>query len=107
MPAMKITLKQLQQGVCKIDQLILQSMESEIYLVNIRDDQGNRLIVCDDLGTPLSFRSQLGAKKPFKGLGINNTLLEHQSPYNEMIGIEPAQVAALQVSIASPDQDYS
>lgn len=104
---MKITLKQLQQGQCKIDQLILQSMACDLYMVYIRDAQGMRLIVCDDSGSPLSFRSQLHAKIPFKGLGITDTLLEHQSTYNEMIGIEPAEVAALQVPIANPDQDYS
>ncbi|KDE39267.1 hypothetical protein ADINL_2396 [Nitrincola lacisaponensis] len=103
---MKITLKQLQQGH-PVKQLILQSMECELYLVNICDHTDQRWIVCDEQGKPLSYRSQLDAKKPFKGLGIQQTLLEHQSPYNEMIGIEPAQVAALQVRIANPDQDYS
>lgn len=104
---MKISLQQIQQGQTKIHTLIVQSFECEHYLVNILDLSGNRLIVCDNTGKPLSFRSQLEAKKPFKGLGVNETQLEHQSPYNEMIGITPNPVAAMNVRIANPDQDYS
>lgn len=104
---MKVTLQQLHQGHTPIANLIVQSFECEHYLVNITDTAGNRLIVCDEQGKPLAFRSQLEAKKPFKGLGIADTLLEHQSPYNEMIGIEVSPVNALLVRIANPDQDYS
>lgn len=104
---MKVSLSQLQQGKVSIKTLILQSFECEHYLVNILDPQDIRHIVSDEQGKPLSFRSQLEAKKPFKGLGVIETQLEHQSPYNEMIGIEPAPVAAMNVKIANPDQDYS
>ena len=104
---MKVSLQQLQNGNTLVDTLIVQSFECEHYLVNVLDISGNRLIVCDDSGKPLSFRSQLDAKKPFKGLGITTTQLEHQSPYNEMIGITPSPVAAMNVPIANPDQDYS
>lgn len=104
---MKVSIQQLQQGHPSIHTLIVQSFECEHYLVNVVDKAGNRLIVCDNLGKPLSFRSQLDAKKPFKGLGVTTTQLEHQSPYNEMIGITPSPVAAMNVPIANPDQDYS
>lgn len=104
---MKVTLQQLQQGYPSIQTLVVQSFECEHYLANVIDVSGNRLIVCDEKGKPLSFRSQLDAKKPFKGLGIQDTQLEHQSPYNEMIGIDVSPVAALMVRIANPDQDYS
>ncbi len=104
---MKVTLQQLQQGQVEFNTLIVQSFECEHYLVNVLDMEGARLIVCDSSGKPLSFRSQLEAKKPFKGLNVSDTFLEHQSPYNEMIGIEPSPVDALSVPIANPDQDYS
>lgn len=104
---MKVSLKHIQQGMTKVNTLIVQSFECEHYLVNILDTDGNRLIVCDNHGKPLSFRSQLDAKKPFKGLGVIHTQLEHQSPYNEMIGINPSPVAAMNVPISNPDQDYS
>lgn len=104
---MKITLQQIQQSSVSINRLIIQSFECEHYLVNVVNANGQRLIVCDSSGKPLSFRSQLDAKKPFKGLNILDTQLEHQSPYNEMIGIEPSTMAIMNVKIANPDQDYS
>ncbi|KAA0875896.1 DUF6482 family protein [Nitrincola tapanii] len=104
---MKVSLHEVQKGQLAIERLILRSFECEIYLVSIEEKTRGELIVCDPQGSPLSFRSQLDAKKPFKGLGITRTELHHQSPYNEMIGIAVNPVEPMQVKIANPDQDYS
>lgn len=104
---MKISIKELQESGYQIKQLILQSIAPDHYLVSICVTDNIHIIVCNDQGQPLCFRSQLDAKKPFKGLGIKTTLLEHHSVYNEMIGLESPQTSALLVTIANPDQDYS
>lgn len=104
---MKISLSELRADATGISRLLLHSHECELYLVSIEDTQGQQRMVCDDEGQPLHFRSQLMAKLPFKGLGIEDTWLRHHSPYNEMIGNPVQAVAPLEVRIANPDQDYS
>lgn len=103
---LKLTERQLTQQQPVIQQLILRSFESEVYLVELKLADGI-YHYCDAEGKPQIFRSQLAAKIPFKGLGINDTVLIHNSPYNEMIGLEVAQVEPLSVPISNPDQDYS
>jgi hypothetical protein len=55
----------------------------------------------------MRFNSQLDAKFQFKGLGITDTVLVHESPYNEMIGMPGGKMEPLQVKLANPDDDYS
>lgn len=100
---MKIELKDAQKSA--IDKLILMSFESEIYLVKV-DIGGQRYQVCES-GKPKMFRSQLMAKIPFKGIGINHTVLVHESPYAEMIGLDGGKVEPMEVKIQSPDDDFS
>lgn len=104
---MKTTLDALHKNAIRIRELRLRSLECELYMVSVVDDLGQEHRVCDQQGSPLSFRSQLAAKKPFKGLGVAKTLLVHDSPYNEMIGVSHGKVDAMVVAIANPDQDYS
>ena len=101
---MKITLEQLSMG--DVQCLFLRSFENGIYLTEVELAVG-RYTVCDGIGQPLKFRSQLEAKKPFKGLGIQHTHLVQQSPYNEMIGMPADRVEPLEVKLLNPDQDYS
>ena len=104
---MKISLSELRSGSLDISRLLLHSHEYELYLVSVEDAQGQLHLVCDTQGQPMHFRSQLTAKFPFKGLGIQQTWLRQHSPYNEMIGNPVQTVAPLEVRIANPDQDYS
>jgi hypothetical protein len=53
------------------------------------------------------FRSQLAAKIPFKGFSVQRAVLEHQSYYDEMIGLQGEKVEPLLVDISLPDNDYS
>lgn len=103
---MKIRLEALQAERPVIEQLLLKSFECEIYLVDVKIDSKEYQVVDKD-NKPLVFRSQLAAKKPFKGLGINTTMLSHQSPYNEMIGLESGQVDPMLVRLNNPDDDLS
>lgn len=103
---MKITLAQLFTGTGRVQRLILQSFENGLYLTEVEMADG-RFAVCDTSGLPLKFRSQLEAKKSFKGLGITDTWLVQQSPYNEMIGMPADRVEPLEVKLLNPDQDLS
>lgn len=102
----KMTLTQIKSAAISPDQLTLNSFESSVYLVEVRL-AGERVLLCDDTGLPRVFRSQLEAKKPFKGLGIARTVLVHESPYNEMIGMPGGKVDPLEVLLANPDDDLS
>ncbi|NVK00140.1 MAG: hypothetical protein HWE12_01240 [Oceanospirillaceae bacterium] len=103
---MKISLETLQSERPVIEQLVLKSFECEIYLVDVKIDSKEFQVV-DAQGKPLMFRSQLAAKKPFKGLGVSDTRLSHASPYNEMIGLECAAVEPMLVRLNNPDEDLS
>ncbi|WP_010322427.1 DUF6482 family protein [Marinobacterium stanieri] len=106
---MKILLSDVKKQYGLIEKLFLRAFESSMYLVQIQMKQGTELLnVCDDKGDILRFHSQLDAKLPFKGLGIQSTVLVHESPYNEMIGMPSGEKPEpLQVKLANPDDDYS
>jgi len=105
---MKISLEDVKKQIGQIEQLVLRAFESSMYLVQVKLKQGEELLnVCDDKGTILRFNSQLDAKFQFKGLGITDTVLVHESPYNEMIGMPGGKIEPLQVKLANPDDDYS
>lgn len=106
---MKIELREVQKQLGQVDRLVLRAFESSMYLVQVKLKQGEELLnVCDDKGVILRFNSQLDAKFPFKGLGVTDTVLVHESAYNEMIGMPITEsLEPLEVQLANPDQDYS
>ena len=105
---MKISLEEVKKQIGQIEQLVVRAFESSMYLVQIKLKQGEELLnVCDDKGTIMRFNSQLDAKFQFKGLGITDTVLVHESPYNEMIGMPGGKMEPLQVKLSNPDDDYS
>lgn len=105
---MKISLEEVKKQIGQIEQLVVRAFESSMYLVQVKLKQGEELLnVCDDKGTIMRFNSQLDAKFQFKGLGITDTVLVHESPYNEMIGMPGGKMDPLQVKLANPDDDYS
>jgi len=103
---MKVTIDQLNQERPIISELRLKSFECEHYLVQLTTDRGQSTLV-DESGRPQVFRSQLAAKVPFKGFQVQRAVLEHQSYYDEMIGLQGEKVEPLLVDISLPDNDYS
>lgn len=103
---MKVTIDQLNQERPLISELRLKSFECEHYLVQVTTERGQSTLV-DDAGRPQVFRSQLAAKIPFKGFNVQRAVLEHQSYYDEMIGLQGDKVEPLLVDISLPDNDYS
>lgn len=106
---MKILLSEVKKQYGQIEQLVLRAFESSMYLVQVQLAQREGLLnVCDDEGRIMRFTSQLDAKFPFKGLGITDTVLLHESAYNEMIGMPGGEKPApLEVKLANPDDDCS
>lgn len=103
---MKVTVDQLAKDRPAIAELRLKSFECEHYLVEVELASG-RALVCNADGRPQVYRSQLAAKVPFKGMGIKRAVLEHQSHYDEMIGLSTTSVEPLLVDISLPDNDLS
>ncbi len=103
---MKVTIDQLNQERPLISELRLKSFECEHYLVQVTTERGQSTLV-DESGRPQVFRSQLAAKIPFKGFNVQRAVLEHQSYYDEMIGLQGDKVEPLLVDISLPDNDYS
>ena len=85
----------------------LRSFESSIYLVELEIEK-KIYLVKDEQGRPLSFRSVLDARKPFKELEIARAELVQESAYDEMIG-QPVgdEKNTLRVNIALPRDDLS
>lgn len=103
---MKVTVDQLMKERPLITELRLKSFECEHYLVELELPAG-RALLCNPEGRPRVFRSQLAAKVPFKNMGIKRAVLEHQSHYDEMIGLASSSVEPLLVDISLPDNDLS
>ncbi|KEA65713.1 hypothetical protein ADIMK_0025 [Marinobacterium lacunae] len=86
--------------------LVLTAAEGSLYTAEVSTDDG-RYSICDAHGAILCFRSQLDAKRLFKGMGISDTRLVHHSAYGEMIGLSEDRVEPLEVQLLNPDQDLS
>ncbi len=102
-----MTLAQLGALQPALNLLRLRSFDPDIYLVEmVIQDETYRLT--DTLGRPMAFRSQLAAKKPFKGLSVERAELVQESAYDEMIG-QPQRTGrnTLRVDIARPKDDLS
>ena len=100
----KVRLSAINQYRNRIDVLRVLSFD-DIYLVEM-DVAGETIQVVGDDNAPTSWRSQIAAKKPFKGLGITKTMLRHQSSYDEMIRLG-GSAEPMEVGIQNPDADPS
>lgn len=107
MPVSTITPRALRARNPTVDVLRLRSLDPALYRVEV-DVAGTTLVVVDDAGHPLRFRSALDAKRGFRGLDVRRAVLVQQSAYDEMVG-QPVRSGsnALEVGIALPDDDLS
>jgi hypothetical protein len=95
-----VTLVSLKVGEEAIDELLILSYDPGLYLAQVRV-RGCLFRVIDQDGANLVFRSQMAAKKAFEGLNVIRAMLEHQSSYDEMIGLDCCeQTNRLQVPIS-------
>ncbi|MDH2431460.1 DUF6482 family protein [Pokkaliibacter sp. MBI-7] len=101
-----VTLSQVRQLTPSPQALRLRSLENSLYLVEVQvGDEWHS--VRDEQNQCLRFRSQIDAKKPFRGMGISRAYLCHHSAYDEMIGQPGGDLDnELMVPIADPDHDH-
>lgn len=103
---MSISLSKIKQQNSVIDELRIHSFDMDIYLAEVKIANTIQML-CDDGGQLIKFRSTLAAKKPFKGLSIDNVFLVQNSVYNEMIGLEEKSVEPMKIPLSHPDDDPS
>jgi len=102
----KLKLSQLSEKE-PIGLLRVLSFDPDLYLVEV-EINGICYSVVDEDDRPLSYRSQLAAKRPFRNRVVKKAVLRHQSTFDEMIGQQQREGSnQLEVSIQLPHLDYS
>ena len=95
---LKITIGLLKERRDGKADLIIISVDPSLYILQVMID-GARLRVVDELGMNLTYRNTTSAKRALRGLKFERVVLEHQSSYDEMVGLEPRESSnTLQVS---------
>ena len=99
----KITVKQLLDDGINISELQIRSIEGALYTLSV-EFNGQQFHVMDDKGNVSIHRSAEAAKRACAGLDVEQTVIVHQSAYDEMIGMPAKDQAALEmkVKVANP-----
>ena len=99
----KIKVKQLLDDGVNISELQIRSIEGALYTLCVEFD-GQQFQVMDDKGNVSIHRSAEAAKRVCAGLNVEQTVIVHQSAYDEMIGMPAKDQAALEmkVKVANP-----
>ncbi len=101
-----VTIEHMHGTRPEIEVLRIRSLDPDLYLVEVQI-AGERLRGVANDGQSFTARSQLAAKRPFKGLAIARAVVRHESSYDEMVGMPGRADNALETSIALPDDDLS
>ncbi len=95
---MKTTLKDLTNQ--KIDKLVINSLEQALYQAIVVIDNEERL-VWDYSGKTLLTHSLTEMQNHFAKLDVAQTVIRHESPYDEMIGQGTIKDNRIEVPIGS------
>ncbi len=96
---MRITLEQLKSRNDTVIELMeILSLEGQSYMARLTVD-GKQLLLSDDGGNTLQFRSTWQAQDTLRSLHIGETHVVHASAYNEMVGMESGTVEPLRVRV--------
>lgn len=84
---MKFIYQQLVKDQSVIERLEVQSFEMNVYLVKLRvNDQEGMLYNADKL---MRFNSSQQIRDMFESIRVEQAVMVHESPYDEMIGNPP------------------
>jgi len=72
-----------------LDRVIVESLEQALYRVTLEVD-GQRYYLTEASGKNLTKRNKLEIIALFKSIAIDGLYLKHDSPYDEMIGLNEA-----------------
>lgn len=96
---MRITLEQLKSRKnASVELLEILSLEGQSYMARMTVD-GQQMILSDESGTTMQFRSTWHTQDMLSSLHILETQVVHASAYNEMVGMEPGSVEPLRVRV--------
>ncbi|TDF35458.1 Na(+)-translocating NADH-quinone reductase subunit B [Alteromonadaceae bacterium M269] len=82
---MKFTLDGLKRRKVLLDDVTIHSYDMSLYLVELSVGQHTGML-CSEDGRPLHFRSVEQVKNSLSEFVVNQVLLRHESPFDEMIG---------------------
>ena len=100
---MRITLAELYRpDTGPITLLEILSLEGQRYMARLQVG-GQTLILSDPKGRPRLFRSSWEVQDTLKELSVARTEVVHASAYNEMVGMEPSEVAPLRIQVQRQD----
>lgn len=85
---MKYVLSNVQRFKTAIDKLVVQSYEMNVYLVELHIN-GESGLVFDDKNNLLRFNSTQAIREAFEDCKVKEACMQHDSPYDEMIGNPP------------------
>lgn len=96
---MRITLAELYRpGTGTVTLLELLSLEGQRYMARLTIGDQTRILSDPDGHTRL-FRSSWEAQDTLRDIPIARTEVVHASAYNEMVGMDPADVAPLRIQL--------
>ena len=100
---MKFNFSKLEKNSLTIDLLEVHSFEMNVYLVNLTVG-GDSGMVYDKQDKPMRFFSAGQIREAFAHCEIKNSVMVHDTPYDEMIGNPPkaSQKMALPFSMDLP-----
>lgn len=81
--------------------LRIRSVDLGLYTAEVSLDDG-WAVVCDDQGKVLQFAGMEWLRRRLGHLKVKQATLLHASAYHEMIGLEPEQIAPLEVPLSWP-----
>ena len=103
-PFVRITLAELYRpGTGAVTLLELLSLEGQRYMARLRIGD-ETLILSDTEGKTLLFRSSWEAQDTLRDISISCTEVVHASAYNEMVGMDPAEVSPLRIQLQRQDR---
>lgn len=100
---MKFYYSKIEKQAHKIQLLEVHSFEMNVYLVNLTID-GHSSMVFDKTDKPMRFHSTGQIRELFAHCDVENAVMVHDTPYDEMIGNPPkaTQKMALPFSMELP-----
>ncbi len=93
---MRIQLPALRNAAARVDNAEIRSLEGQFYMIQVVLD-GQRLVVSDDRHETLLLPSIPAANELLDEAGIRSRELVHDSPYNEMVGLDDTGIDPLRI----------
>ena len=98
---MRIHLPELRNAAARVDNAEIRSLEGQFYMIQVLLD-GQRLVVSDDRNKTMLLPSIPAANELLDEAGVRFRVLVHDSPYNEMVGLDDTGIDPLRIPTGRP-----